>query len=85
MLHLTHLQRVEDGEQPGKDDCVLVHSKEAQHPGQPQQGEENEGSLDDGAGRGGEYKITGIIWNMCRSCQKRYICTCVEYVNDQIL
>ena len=48
-----HLQRVEDGEQPGKEERVPVHSKEAQHPGQPQQGEENEGSLDDGAGVGG--------------------------------
>ena len=54
MLHLTHLQRVEDGEQPGEDDCVPVHSKEAQHPGQPQQGEENERSLDDSAGREGQ-------------------------------
>ena len=72
MLHLTHLQRVEDGEQPGKDDCVLVHSKEAQHPGQPQQGEKNEGSLNDGAGGEGGGRGVQDYWNMCRSCQKRY-------------
>ena len=31
-----HLERVEDGEEPGKDYSVLIDSKQSKHPRQPQ-------------------------------------------------
>lgn len=40
------LQGVEDGEDPGKDESVLVDCKEPQHPGESQEGQQDKGSLD---------------------------------------
>jgi len=46
-LH-TNLDRVADGEEPCKHSGVTINGQDPKHPGQPQQGKENDSGLESG-------------------------------------